>query len=25
MAIRNVVDAQEGGISGVAKKSALGR
>lgn len=25
MAIRNVVDAQEGGISGVAEKSALGR
>lgn len=25
MAIRNVVDAQEGGISGVAKKSELGR
>jgi probable addiction module antidote protein len=25
MAIRNVVDAQEGGISGVAEKSELGR
>jgi DNA-binding phage protein len=25
MAIRNVVDAQEGGISGVATKSELGR
>lgn len=25
MAIRNVVDAQQGGIAGVAEKSALGR